>query len=130
MMQILYVESALDDAFRLDAKSLTKFREILKCYEGTHNFHNFTVGKNFNDSSCKRYIMSMTVGEPFIPKESKGEWVSVKIHGQSFMLHQIRKMIGLAILMVCILSKPTKEFHKSNHLIISLCRSEALLPPS
>lgn len=28
------------------------------------------------------------------------EWVSIKVHGQSFMLHQIRKLIGLAILMI------------------------------
>jgi tRNA pseudouridine38-40 synthase len=28
------------------------------------------------------------------------EWISIKVHGQSFMLHQIRKLIGLAILMI------------------------------
>lgn len=26
------------------------------------------------------------------------EWISVKLHGQSFMLHQIRKMIGKLVL--------------------------------
>jgi len=28
------------------------------------------------------------------------EWLSLKVHGQSFMLHQIRKMVGLVVMMV------------------------------
>ena len=28
------------------------------------------------------------------------EWLSLKVHGQSFMLHQIRKMVGLIIMMI------------------------------
>ena len=26
------------------------------------------------------------------------EWLSLKVHGQSFMMHQIRKMVGMAVL--------------------------------
>jgi tRNA pseudouridine38-40 synthase len=39
--------------------------------------------------------MEFTCGEPFVRDEL--EWVLVRIKGQSFMLHQIRKMIGLCI---------------------------------
>jgi len=28
------------------------------------------------------------------------EWLSLKVHGQSFMLHQIRKMVSLIIMLV------------------------------
>jgi tRNA pseudouridine38-40 synthase len=32
--------------------------------------------------------------------EAELEWVRVRVHGLSFMMHQIRKMIGLAILVL------------------------------
>jgi tRNA pseudouridine38-40 synthase len=28
------------------------------------------------------------------------EWLSLKVHGQSFMMHQIRKMVGMAVMLV------------------------------
>lgn len=28
------------------------------------------------------------------------EWLSLKVHGQSFMLHQIRKMVSLIVMLV------------------------------
>jgi tRNA pseudouridine38-40 synthase len=73
-------------------------REILAKYHGTRNYHNFTLGKSFNEASSKRYIMSFIASEPFV--RDGIEWVSCKVHGQSFMLHQIRKMIGLAIMVM------------------------------
>ena len=59
------------------------------------NFHNYTVGKPFNDRTVKRYMMSLVVRDP----QSVGdiEWISVQIHGQSFMLHQIVSEVSSAL---------------------------------
>lgn len=84
-------------ANRISEADLARFREILNRFVGTNNHHNFTVKKKFSDPTCKRYIISLTASDPFMKGES--EWISCKIHGQAFMLHQIRKMIALAILM-------------------------------
>jgi len=51
------------------------------------NYHNYTLGKPFNDRSVKRHMLSLVVNEPVVVGEI--EWISVQIHGQSFMLHQI-----------------------------------------
>ncbi|XP_017035649.1 pseudouridylate synthase 1 homolog isoform X3 [Drosophila kikkawai] len=89
----------LHDTFRLSPELLEKVRETLKLYEGTKNFHNFTSKKNFLDPSSKRFIMSFTSSEPFQSPQGI-EFVTLKVKGQSFMLHQIRKMVGLAIAIV------------------------------
>ncbi|KAI8906032.1 pseudouridine synthase [Gorgonomyces haynaldii] len=84
--------------YRISQEALQKFRSLLDRYKGTHNFCNFTIGKTFDEQSNKRYIMSFTCSDPF---EIQGqEWVSCKVKGQSFMLHQIRKMMGLVIMMM------------------------------
>ncbi|SJX65853.1 related to PUS1-pseudouridine synthase 1 [Sporisorium reilianum f. sp. reilianum] len=83
-------------AFRLSASALARIRSIFARYLGSHNFHNFTVGKEFRDRSCQRFMKQLTISDPTVIGET--EWVSIKFHGQSFMLHQIRKMIGLLVL--------------------------------
>ncbi|OCF37335.1 tRNA pseudouridine(38-40) synthase [Kwoniella heveanensis BCC8398] len=82
--------------WRLDAKTLERFRALIAEYKGTHNFHNYTVGKPFNDRTVKRFMIKLEVKDPQVYGDI--EWVSVQIHGQSFMLHQIRKMISMAML--------------------------------
>ncbi|XP_017048796.1 tRNA pseudouridine synthase A isoform X2 [Drosophila ficusphila] len=89
----------LHDTFRISPELLEKVRNTLKLYEGTKNFHNFTSKKNFLDPSSKRFIMSFTSSDPFQSPQGI-EFVTLKVKGQSFMLHQIRKMVGLAIAIV------------------------------
>lgn len=84
--------------FRISEEKLNKFRATMKQYLGAHNFHNFTLGKDFKESSAIRFMKEIKVSEPFVIGDAKTEWVSIKIHGQSFMLHQIRKMISMATL--------------------------------
>ena len=92
--------------YRASDEDLERFNRILGFYCGTHNFHNFTIGKGPNDPSAQRHIKTFAASSPFIVKrdenegEAELEWVRVRVHGLSFMMHQIRKMIGLAILVL------------------------------
>lgn len=96
--QYKQLENSLRREYRLSKEKLTKFRAAMQQYLNAHNFHNFTQGKDFKDHSAIRFMKAISVSEPFVIGDAKTEWVSVKIHGQSFMLHQIRKMISMATL--------------------------------
>ncbi|KAI3577376.1 ribosomal protein S7e-domain-containing protein [Fusarium oxysporum f. sp. albedinis] len=85
--------------YRVSTERLNRLQEALNKYNGTKNFHNYTVQKSFFDPSAKRHIKSFVVNpKPIIINDT--EWLSLKVHGQSFMMHQIRKMVGLASLIV------------------------------
>lgn len=84
-------------AYRCDAAQVDRMRQLLATYVGTHCFHNFTSRKEFIDPSAKRFIVSFECGEPFVEPTHGVELAVLKVKGQSFMLHQIRKMVGLAL---------------------------------
>lgn len=44
--------------FVFDDAAVRRLSSILRQYEGTHNFHNFTVRLEANDPSAKRYMLS------------------------------------------------------------------------
>lgn len=85
-------------AFRLNPETLQRVNHLFALYKGTHNFHNFTSQKAADDPSARRYITEMWCGEPFIC--SSTEFAVITVRGQSFMMHQIRKMIGLVIAVI------------------------------
>lgn len=92
-------EMARKRAYRISPSTLAQVREALRMYVGTWSYHNFTLGKAHGDMSANRYIMSFTCSEPKI-LDGNTEWLSLKVHGQSFMIHQIRKMVGLIIALI------------------------------
>ncbi|KAF3938180.1 hypothetical protein ABW19_dt0201765 [Dactylella cylindrospora] len=85
-------------AFRIPALRLARIRQAFELYEGNHSFHNFTIQKTFKDPSSRRYIKTFKVSEPINIDDT--EWLSLKVHGQSFMMHQIRKMVGMVMLTI------------------------------
>ncbi|SJL03869.1 uncharacterized protein ARMOST_07226 [Armillaria ostoyae] len=74
-------------AWRVDSAHLERLRTTAKRYEGTHNFHNFTVARNPKDGTNKRYMKVIDVLDPQTHGDT--EWIPVVFHGQSFMLHQV-----------------------------------------
>jgi len=86
---------ACGEDYRISAEQLARVRHVLSFYVGTRNYCHFTSGRAPDDKSCIRYMNSFIADEPFLYDGL--EFVKLTVHGQSFMLHQIRKMIGLAI---------------------------------
>ncbi|RJE26270.1 tRNA pseudouridine synthase [Aspergillus sclerotialis] len=81
--------------YRIPPSRLARLQSALDRYVGTKNFYNYTIQKKFGDPSAKRHIKSFKVNPtPVIINGT--EWLSLKVHGQSFMMHQIRKMVSMA----------------------------------
>ncbi|KAI5294320.1 tRNA pseudouridine synthase 1 [Ascosphaera acerosa] len=90
---------AAKKAYRICPTRLARVNAALAGFVGTKNFHNYTIQKAFRDPSAKRHIRSFAVSRaPLLINGT--EWLSLKVHGQSFMMHQIRKLVAMATLLV------------------------------
>ena len=87
------------DGFRLRTSEWETLRDVLQRFCGTHSFHNFTPRLEAGDATTVRYITECVPSRPFLVGEGTNvmEFVHVTIQGQSFLLNQIRHMIGLTI---------------------------------
>lgn len=67
----------------------------LNPFIGNKNYHNFTKRKDASNKSAYRVIWEFSMSDPF---DVNGEpYVLWTIHGQSFMMNQIRKMIATVV---------------------------------
>ncbi|ENN71395.1 pseudouridylate synthase 1 homolog [Dendroctonus ponderosae] len=91
-------ETITQKEFRISEDKLKLINELMQFYLGTKSFHNFTTKKKYGDPSAKRFIRTFACGAPFL--KDGVEFCLIKVFGQSFMMHQIRKMIGLVLAVV------------------------------
>lgn len=91
-----------------DDGDLARFDDIVRRFRGAHAFHNYTVGVDHAippRAQAQRIVLQTTCD--LVPAElpvgraslqgAPTRWARVRVRGQSFMLHQIRKMISMAI---------------------------------
>ncbi|KMZ95903.1 hypothetical protein PVMG_03977, partial [Plasmodium vivax Mauritania I] len=76
----------------LTEEELNAFFEIVQSYAGYHNFHCFTKSKA--EQTTFRFIKYLEVSTVNLHDHN---FVSVQILGQSFLMHQIRKMLTLSV---------------------------------
>lgn len=99
-------------SYRVPASRLARLQAALDKYVGTKNYYNYTIQKKHNDPSAKRHIKSFNLNPTPIMINGT-EWLSLKVHGQSFMMHQIRKMVAMAVQVVrcgCVPERITESF--------------------
>jgi len=107
-------------SYRITAENLAHARRLFSGFVGTLRYHNFTPKGRSSDPSTIRFIKSVTVDDPIVVTPGSDEllaknyrmpevydphgleWVRIELVGQSFMLNQIRKMIGaVSTIMIC-----------------------------
>lgn len=54
-------DQILRKAYRISPDLLDRVNQIFQAFKGSHNFWNFTVGKDFSDRSCQRVMKNLTV---------------------------------------------------------------------
>ncbi|KAF5141758.1 trna pseudouridine synthase a [Vairimorpha ceranae] len=78
-----------------DKDDIKYFCDIFTKFLGTKNFHNFTTLSNHKGK--QRYIKNIEFSNAYVIDDI--EYIKITIEGQSFLLHQIRKMIYFSVLL-------------------------------
>jgi tRNA pseudouridine38-40 synthase len=76
---------------------IEKINEIAKYFHGTHSFHNYSKDVMPDKPESKRYIIKFEVESQTVQVDGCF-YLKFVVTGQSFLYHQIRKMIGMTLL--------------------------------
>lgn len=52
---------SLRQQYRAPAEHIQRVQALLSSFEGTHNFHNYTVARDFRDRAAQRYMIKLEV---------------------------------------------------------------------
>jgi tRNA pseudouridine38-40 synthase len=77
-----------------DSEIIEEVNKLLQLFKGTKNFHNYTKHLKATDSQSKRYMIEL---ETVLETVGDVKVIIIKLYGQSFLYHQIRKMVGSII---------------------------------
>lgn len=78
-----------------------RFCRVLAEFVGSKSYHSFTPKGIPGTDQCRRVITDITVSEePISAGPGLPDYVIVGMTGQSFILNQIRKMVGLTVAIV------------------------------
>ena len=81
--------------WRFSVRDMESINDMIQFFNGTRRYHNFTKKLTYRQDSSSRHILSFRCQEIFT---SDGvEFARFIIVGQSFLYHQIRKMMGLVV---------------------------------
>lgn len=79
-----------------DPEIIEKLNKIATAFHGTHSFHNYSRDIQPNRPEAKRYVIKFEVDQnPVV--FSDFVYLKFLVTGQSFLYHQIRKMIGMCL---------------------------------
>lgn len=53
--------SSLRQQYRATPEQVERVRALLAQFEGTHNFHNYTIAREFRDRAAQRYMLKLEV---------------------------------------------------------------------
>lgn len=113
--------------YRLPADVLERVNTIAKLFIGTHNFHNYTSKLKPFDPRTSRYIINFSCTTTFVANGV--EFAILEIKGQSFLLHQIRKMTAalIAVIKNYISEKDIEDYFKRDKYMIPMVPSLGLV---
>ncbi|OIR58675.1 MAG: tRNA pseudouridine synthase A [Amphiamblys sp. WSBS2006] len=97
MLSDFLVEESELRGHRATETQMKKLEETLGRYVGTRNYHNFSPQKRAEEMNAKRHVIACSVDRVFVSGDT--EWISVHVTGQSFILNQIRNMLGMVFLL-------------------------------
>ncbi|KAJ3380073.1 tRNA pseudouridine synthase 1 [Entophlyctis sp. JEL0112] len=85
-------------SYRMTEEQLDMVRNIIAIYRGTHNWHNYVPGGDPDDQRCFMRIINIESGPPEV--HNGMEWIRIKVQAKALARFQLRRMMGLLILVV------------------------------